>query len=249
MIRYGNTPEQQNTAPAALTAGLTPDQRTRLAQITGRIKGRHRLQIQSILDTGTDLLKAKEMLGHGAFLEWLEDEFDWTRQTAFRYMNAATHYGSKCHMVLHLNPTAIYELAAPSTPDEVRYRLVKRLEKGERVTADQVKELASKAKGVSSQVATKPQYDGVEVMDEPHQPSVAIDAKPIEIDGTAERMHMVPKSSETVFSLDATGALNEADKPGQPAQVSEVAERIRQRRQDRIVSLLIAGLGDNETSF
>ncbi len=287
MIRYGSSAQSSKAVAVSIVGDLSPDQRTRLSQITERIRKRHRAQIQSILDTGTDLLKVKGMLAHGAFVKWLEDEFDWTRQTAFRYMNAATHFGGKCNIVLHLSPTTIYELAAPSTPDEVRDKLVKRLEKGEHVTSDQVKEMASTAKASASQdedtssqreTSTPDAQEGqVEMMDEPRQPGLGDDGKPLEIDGTAElisssvvqpdppaedgdgsshgavddkvsvQSDLVDDYEEPAPPLDAA---EEVEQP-EPAEtnVTDVAERIRQRRQDKIVSLLVAGLGDNETEL
>lgn len=40
--------------------------------------------------------------------------------TAQRFMGVAETYGDKSFTVKHLSPTALYELAAPKTPLEVR---------------------------------------------------------------------------------------------------------------------------------
>lgn len=54
------------------------------------------------------------------FLPWIEAEFGMSRQTAERFLNVANVYGAKVLSVSNLNLTALYELAAPSTPPEVR---------------------------------------------------------------------------------------------------------------------------------
>jgi hypothetical protein len=50
--------------------------------------------------------------------------------TSARLMLVAERYG-KSNIMLHLPPTALYELAAPSTPDEVRDQIESRAGAGE----------------------------------------------------------------------------------------------------------------------
>lgn len=53
------------------------------------------------------------------FLPWIEAEFEMS-ETANNMMRVATVYGDKSQTVWDLNATALYELAAPSTPESVR---------------------------------------------------------------------------------------------------------------------------------
>lgn len=69
---------------------------------------------------GRELLALKDRIGHGNFTAWIEAEFGMSRHTANRFMNVAEVYGSKSSSVQHLDSTALYELAAPKTPIEVR---------------------------------------------------------------------------------------------------------------------------------
>lgn len=46
-------------------------------------------------------------------------------QTARRFMDVGRVYGTKSNIVLDLTPTALYELAAPKTPLEVREEVEK----------------------------------------------------------------------------------------------------------------------------
>jgi hypothetical protein len=76
--------------------------------------------VDSIIAVGAALNRQKERLPHGMFLPWIEAEFEMSDQTARKMMQVAEHYGPKSNIVGHLDPTALYELAAPKTPPEVR---------------------------------------------------------------------------------------------------------------------------------
>jgi hypothetical protein len=55
-------------------------------------------------------------------------------QSARRFMQVAERYG-KSNTMLDLTPTALYELAAPSTPPEVQAEVERRIAAGEIVSA------------------------------------------------------------------------------------------------------------------
>lgn len=54
------------------------------------------------------------------FLPWIEAEFGMTDRTARRFMDVASSFSVKVDIVSDLPATALYELAAPSTPQSVR---------------------------------------------------------------------------------------------------------------------------------
>jgi hypothetical protein len=89
----------------------------------------------SIVATGRDLIKVKAKLEHGTFGRWLEAEFEMTVRTAQNYMRAADLADSKSETVSFLPATALFRLAAPSTPEAARDDVIARLERGEHVTA------------------------------------------------------------------------------------------------------------------
>jgi hypothetical protein len=100
---------------------------------------RFRERAQSyVMDTGRDLLAMKERLGHGLFLKWVEAEMGLTPRSAQNAMQAAAQLGAKSETVSHLPPTALYKLAAPSTPSEVREGILSRIEAGEALTPHQI---------------------------------------------------------------------------------------------------------------
>jgi hypothetical protein len=98
---------------------------------------RQRMQA-SIIETGRDLLKIKEVLDHGQFGRWLKAEFNLTDRTARNFMNAAELADAKSEIVSVLPAATLYRLASPSTPDIARDNIIGRLEKGETVTAKDV---------------------------------------------------------------------------------------------------------------
>jgi hypothetical protein len=100
-----------------------------------RIRGRMQLAAESIIEVGRELIEQKKALGHGNFLPWIEAEFGMSRQTADNLVHVANVYGDKLPSISNLAPTALYALAAPSTPPEVREQVEERAAKGEKVTA------------------------------------------------------------------------------------------------------------------
>jgi septal ring factor EnvC (AmiA/AmiB activator) len=58
----------------------------------------------------------------------------------------AERFGDKFDSVSNLSLTALYELAAPSTPEEVRTEVAERVAAGESVTTAEVKEFKKKIK-------------------------------------------------------------------------------------------------------
>lgn len=99
------------------------------------IKAHMKSAAESIIAVGLALKRQKERLPHGMFLPWIEAEFEMSHMTATRFMNVAEVYGSKANTVLVLPPKALYELAAPSTPQSVREQVEELVVDGQKVTA------------------------------------------------------------------------------------------------------------------
>ncbi len=78
------------------------------------------LQRAAIVDIGRELIEMKELLPDGTFLKWLESSFGWSRRTAVNYMQVAAEFGSRWETVSQLPTAALYKLASPPTPPEVR---------------------------------------------------------------------------------------------------------------------------------
>jgi hypothetical protein len=75
---------------------------------------------EDIIAIGQELATAKEMLGHGQFGAWLASEFEMSQQAANSFMHVAEQYGGKLPKIGNIPVSALYLLAAPSTPELVR---------------------------------------------------------------------------------------------------------------------------------
>lgn len=121
-----------------------------------RIKVRMERTVQDIIEIGIDLNKVKASLGHGHFIHWLEAEFGMSENTARNFMRVASVYGSKSATVADLPARALYELAAPSTPQEVRDQVEELVLDGEKVTVSDIKamkeQFASERKSLKQQI-------------------------------------------------------------------------------------------------
>ncbi len=106
---------------------------------------------QTIFENGRDLLEAKEKVGHGNFLKWVEGCFPWSQDTANRYMNVAKSFQNTHGAEFQkIQAKALYLLSAPSTPEVVRQEAVELAESGETVTHAKAKELAAENKEIEA---------------------------------------------------------------------------------------------------
>ncbi len=92
---------------------------------------------------GLELIAVKKALGHGEFGGWVKAEFGWSGRTARRFMQAAEVFGAKVDTVSVLDPSALYLLSAPSTPDQVRKYALALLEGGRALPAAEIRKLCS----------------------------------------------------------------------------------------------------------
>lgn len=102
---------------------------------TGEIKALMRRSAEDIIAIGRKLAEVKERLGHGRFLDWLDAEFGWHRVTANRFMQVAEVFADlEMSQIVTFAPSALYLLAAPSTPESVRAEVLVRAAAGEAIT-------------------------------------------------------------------------------------------------------------------
>jgi hypothetical protein len=72
-----------------------------------------------LIDLGRHLIAAKQHIGHGLYIPWVEGEIGISGRTAQRYMAIAQLAEAKNDSVSLLPPTILHRLAAPSAPLEV----------------------------------------------------------------------------------------------------------------------------------
>ncbi len=127
-------------------------------QQTGEIRVLMKRTAQGIVEIGQRLIEVKEKLGYGQFESWLEAEFDWDKRTAYRFVSVAEEF-SKTDKLSELNfaPSALYILAAASTPEAARSEALSRAEAGEPITYKVAK--AIKQKHASPSIKAKPEAE------------------------------------------------------------------------------------------
>jgi len=110
-----------------------------------------RRAIGDIIEIGRRLTDAKERLGHGKFLTWLAAEFGWSERTAENFMRVYDlHCKSEKFPELEVPISALYLLAAPSTPDKALEEVAMRVGNGNGVSVAEVKDIIAKSRRGSS---------------------------------------------------------------------------------------------------
>jgi len=135
-------------------------------QQTGEIRALMKRTAQDIVELGQKLIEVKETLGHGRFLSWLAAEFEWTDETARRFMNVTQQFGQNPQIV-GFAPSALYVLAAPSIPEAARDEAITRAASGESITY-------TTAKAIKQKYAPPPKKPKLEVQ----QPELISQQKP-----------------------------------------------------------------------
>jgi hypothetical protein len=133
-------------------ASLDTEARIVVQQRTSEIKGLMRKAAQDIIDIGQKLIEVKARLPHGHFGPWLEAEFEWSEPTAQRFMRVCGAFQKR--QIDGFAPSALYLLAAPSTPEAAREEALSQAEAGERITHQ-------KAQGIIEAVKAS-SYDATE---------------------------------------------------------------------------------------
>jgi myosin heavy subunit len=116
-----------------------------VVQATERIKLRLKRTAEDIIAIGQDLILIKAELGHGQFLPWIEMHFDMGQTQAHRFIQVAERFG-QIHQIGEFKPSVLYELAAPSTSDEVVEIITAKVESGEKVSVKEVQALKRQIK-------------------------------------------------------------------------------------------------------
>jgi len=102
-----------------------------LAEHAEVIRAASRATVESILEIGRHLTEAKKLCGHGEWLPWLKREFGWDERTARRFMSIHELAGKSGNLsYLSIGVSALYLLAAPSTPEAARQKVFRMAESG-----------------------------------------------------------------------------------------------------------------------
>jgi hypothetical protein len=97
---------------------LEETKRVQLQTKADAIRMRMSRTADDIIAIGQDLIEVKQNLEHGQFIDWLEAEFEMNLRTAQRFMQVASRF-SENDNVSYLPASVLYELASPSTSDDI----------------------------------------------------------------------------------------------------------------------------------
>lgn len=113
---------------------LTSAQRQIVQQKTGEIRDRLKRSAQDIWEIGQRLAEVRSQLKHGQFEKWLKDEFGWSRRTAYNFISVYEAFQESVNFAqIDIATSALYLLAAPSTPQTIRNEVLERAQKGEKI--------------------------------------------------------------------------------------------------------------------
>jgi hypothetical protein len=116
-------------------------------QRTSEIKSLANRVASSIVEMGGKLVEVRERLKEGKFKEWLDAEFpNWSQRSAYNFIAVWEQYSSADFAIDGIAPSALYLLAAPSTPTSARKMAKQLVEAGQGVSHSTAKELVRQAK-------------------------------------------------------------------------------------------------------
>ena len=112
------------------------DQQTQISvkQKTSEIKGLIRQTAQDIFKVGKKLAEVKQQLKHGQFRNWLKTEFNWSVSSATKFMQVSEQFKNVNFTDFNFATSALYVLAAPSTPESAREHALQLASRGENIT-------------------------------------------------------------------------------------------------------------------
>ncbi|MEA5512387.1 DUF3102 domain-containing protein [Crocosphaera sp. UHCC 0190] len=125
---------------------LNQQTREQIQELTIDIKNKLRRCAQDIVEIGDNLCKIKEQLQHGQFRSWLQAEFDWSVSTANKFMQVSQRFKVEELQEVEIAPSALYVLAAPSTPETVRHQALNQAKQGKNITYSLAKKLVKEYK-------------------------------------------------------------------------------------------------------
>jgi hypothetical protein len=154
-------------------ASVRAENLAEINKLVSRIKASRKRHLEAIFEIGADLVRAKELLGHGNFLPWLQAEFRWSERTANIYMKIAQRFQGKSAILADLDVGTAYAVA--SAPPEIRNEIFERAKTVGSISREEIKEKIAKrpprAGRITVALATKlrsmaPEYQSVVISSE-----------------------------------------------------------------------------------
>lgn len=125
---------------------LSVDLQITLKTAASDIKTRMRRAGEDVFEIGRILCEIKAKLKHGQFMRWVSAEFGMGHSQVLRLIQVHQKFGDQNRHFGEFQPSVLYLLAAPATPDEAIAEAVERVESGETPTVNETKEIIARHK-------------------------------------------------------------------------------------------------------
>jgi hypothetical protein len=115
--------------------------RSQVMEAARDIKPRLKSLAREIFTIGRHLNAAKALLPHGEWQSWLQDEFNLSVRSAQNFMAVDNRLSGKNANFAFLDPSALYLLAAASTPEQAVTAVEEQLSEGQTPSYTQVRQV------------------------------------------------------------------------------------------------------------
>jgi len=119
---------------AQTSIAIADEDRQFAAREAEEIKRLLKKTAENIIIIGQKLSAVKARLKHGEWGAWLRDECDPGERTAQNFMAVGERFKNENFADLNIAPSALYMLASPSTPDDIRQSILEQARSGARIT-------------------------------------------------------------------------------------------------------------------
>lgn len=136
---------------------LKPEQRSVVQQRAVEIRSCLQRSAEDVWQIGHKLVEVRSWLKYGQFDTWLKVEFDWSRRTAYNFINVyETFHQHKNLANINIATSALYLLAAPSTSQDIRDEFLQQSRGGKRVAFKDLRNAIRESKqALSASTPTK----------------------------------------------------------------------------------------------
>ena len=178
---------------------------------------------EDLITIGNNLTEVKQKLPHGLYGKWLKAEFAMTDRQALNFMRVATRFGNKSEMISDLAPAIIYEIAAPSTTDEIADQVI-----GGQIAPnlEDIRKAKQEAR-LAKEAERRAQADAVAYQ---QQLFNSKDAAQSEIDELTRQMNTLKQEMETLTTPEVE--IREVEKEVVPQSVTNALETFQKQIND-----------------
>ena len=141
------------TELTTLYTELDTETRVFVRQKADEIRSHMRRTAQELWEAGEKLAQVQDALAHygtGTFTAWIENELGLSTSMAYRLLNVYHNIDFPKLGKTNIGPSALYLLAAPSTPEPARQEALARAQDGETITV-------SAARAIIQEHTTEPE--------------------------------------------------------------------------------------------